>query len=213
VADQGRTVLFVSHNMAAIQTLCEQCLLLDSGMLTKRGMSKDVISFYLHKGVENIRLKESLEDKGKSIHNEVRPIEVAIIKKDNSLTDIYVSEEFYVEFTLEILKEIRNFHLCFDFYNENSNLIFRTTSWDTFGLDGVRYKPGKYKFSCVIPSFFLNKGNYYININGQIPHNKYHFIFDNVLNFTIIDMGKDGHFKKKAGILYTSFPWTVSKLD
>jgi lipopolysaccharide transport system ATP-binding protein len=48
-ATQGRTVIFVSHQMAAIQNLCTRCMLLDSGRLLKNGRTQDVINAYLSK--------------------------------------------------------------------------------------------------------------------------------------------------------------------
>jgi lipopolysaccharide transport system ATP-binding protein len=47
VAKEGRTVLFVSHNMAAIETLCDQCALLQSGKLAKIGPTSEVVNEYL----------------------------------------------------------------------------------------------------------------------------------------------------------------------
>ena len=47
VAESGRTVLFVSHNMAAIQVLCSRALLFDNGCLAREGTSADVVSYYL----------------------------------------------------------------------------------------------------------------------------------------------------------------------
>src|SRR6185437_10517039 len=47
VAGQGRTVLFVSHNMAAVQTLCHRAVLLERGRVKQIGTSRDVITEYL----------------------------------------------------------------------------------------------------------------------------------------------------------------------
>jgi lipopolysaccharide transport system ATP-binding protein len=46
VAREGRTVLFVSHNMAAIRTLCSSAIVLDGGKITRRGNPKECIDFY-----------------------------------------------------------------------------------------------------------------------------------------------------------------------
>ena len=52
VAGEGRTVLFVSHNMAAIQNLCDSTMLLESGSITKSGETEEVISHYLTDNLE-----------------------------------------------------------------------------------------------------------------------------------------------------------------
>ncbi len=48
VASQGRTVLFVSHNMAALGNLCKNAVLLDKGRIVREGLSSDIIDFYLN---------------------------------------------------------------------------------------------------------------------------------------------------------------------
>src|SRR5207248_8872220 len=50
VSKSGRTILFVSHNMAAVRQLCERVILLDGGAIEKEGSSEQVISYYFHKG-------------------------------------------------------------------------------------------------------------------------------------------------------------------
>ncbi len=52
VAMEGRTVLFVSHNMAAVQTLCKTSVLISSGMITARGATDEVIHAYLAAGIQ-----------------------------------------------------------------------------------------------------------------------------------------------------------------
>ena len=47
VAKKGRTVLFVSHNMAAINTLCQTCIVIDKGQIIHRGEAGDAVRFYL----------------------------------------------------------------------------------------------------------------------------------------------------------------------
>jgi lipopolysaccharide transport system ATP-binding protein len=49
----GRTVLFVSHNMAAIQKLCTKCILLEDGKFVIQGKTEDVIQHYLERSNEN----------------------------------------------------------------------------------------------------------------------------------------------------------------
>ncbi|MCF6212484.1 MAG: ABC transporter ATP-binding protein [Flavobacteriaceae bacterium] len=50
---EGRTVLFVSHDMVAVQNLCSSCILLENGLLKKRGATNDVIKFYLTSDEKN----------------------------------------------------------------------------------------------------------------------------------------------------------------
>jgi lipopolysaccharide transport system ATP-binding protein len=54
VAKIGRTILFVSHNLAAIENLCKQCVMLDSGKLVKQGDTQQIVHFYLQQALNLI---------------------------------------------------------------------------------------------------------------------------------------------------------------
>lgn len=57
IAKKGRTVLFVSHNMAAVQQLCERSLLIDSGVILKDGNVDETVDYYLNKLCKNETIK------------------------------------------------------------------------------------------------------------------------------------------------------------
>ncbi|WP_340066114.1 ABC transporter ATP-binding protein [Ascidiimonas aurantiaca] len=59
----GRTVLFVSHNMAAVQSLCNRCILLKQGAIVANGETQDIISMYL-KGQSKTNLQNITERQG-----------------------------------------------------------------------------------------------------------------------------------------------------
>ncbi len=61
-AKKGRTVLFVSHNMGAIVTLTNQCLLLESGALSRQGSTRDVVAHYLARGDQAVKSFSDLAD-------------------------------------------------------------------------------------------------------------------------------------------------------
>ena len=61
VAQSGRTVLFVSHNMAAVQNLCTTAMVLMSGRVIYHGESRDAIAFYLNKSNRDSQIKEQRE--------------------------------------------------------------------------------------------------------------------------------------------------------
>ena len=58
VGQQGRTVLFVSHNMPAVTRLCKRTILLDQGSIIQDGLSHQVVSAYLNSGNDGSRAKK-----------------------------------------------------------------------------------------------------------------------------------------------------------
>jgi lipopolysaccharide transport system ATP-binding protein len=63
VAREGRTILFVSHNMAAIENLCTQCLLLQAGTVVENGPTEQVLARYLRKTMDSISETNNLSER------------------------------------------------------------------------------------------------------------------------------------------------------
>lgn len=99
VAKEGRTVLFVSHNMAAVQGLCQRCIFLQNGKLVYDDEVNKTIEFYLNSIKEtNIKpLKERMDRPGTG---KIRAIDVKIFNQDNVETNhIPMGEDFSVQVT------------------------------------------------------------------------------------------------------------------
>ena len=69
VASEGRTVIFVSHNMSVIQNLCNKCMLLDNGEVSTFGPTKDTISLYLNSNTLNTTFKREFNAMNPTITN------------------------------------------------------------------------------------------------------------------------------------------------
>jgi len=90
VAHEGRTVLFVSHNMAAIQKLCTQGILLDKGQIVEQGNIHQVIDAYIasrQAGFENGQSLSALPRPVKSFGEKVRFTRARILGKDGALRE------------------------------------------------------------------------------------------------------------------------------
>jgi lipopolysaccharide transport system ATP-binding protein len=136
VAKEGRTILFVSHNMGAIQQLCNGCIFLDQGKLRTKGLIKQVIEDYLHSS--SYGLEKDLVRRG---NRKIIFDDFLITDKDGvKRTDFFMGDTVWLNFSLVfkdkvkspvIAVEIRNsLNECFahlmnhddDFYISNSKL-------------------------------------------------------------------------------------------
>jgi len=149
----GRTILFVSHNMSAIEKLCNRCILLDSGNIIKEGRSKDVIDFYLN---DKSNLSSEIIPKNKN-GQLGQFTKITILNKENKPNArIPISEPFYIDIEYEIYQLVSNKYLFLYFFYQGELLLVSLES-DENGQP-KDYQPGKYKTRVTIPPFLFQLG-------------------------------------------------------
>lgn len=161
IAKEGRTVIFVSHNMSAVQRLCTRGILLDQGHVVKNSPISEAIHFYLRAG---------LEQQGERILNEgerapgfsdgsVRLEAIRVLDQfGNIKVEFDVKEAVTVEVEYSVLKRqhVLNVHLYFR--DEAGETIFVTMdNLDSPWQDGPP-PVGLYKARCEVPANLLNEG-------------------------------------------------------
>jgi len=148
-----RTILFVSHNMSAIEKLCNRCILLDSGNIIKEGRSKDVIDFYLN---DKSNLSSEIIPKNKN-GQLGQFTKITILNKENKPNArIPISEPFYIDIEYEIYQLVSNKYLFLYFFYQGELLLVSLES-DENGQP-KDYQPGKYKTRVTIPPFLFQLG-------------------------------------------------------
>jgi len=166
VAKGGRTILFVSHNMGAIQALCATSMLLSSGEIAYCGLTETAIQTYLQDNTRTrsqISLRERTDRQGSG---EVKITDVRFIdEKTSQEVDILLigmQVRIEVAYDKSTSKDIHDFDISIGFFNPLGELIFACRSsimGSVFTLDqsnGVLY--------CKIPKWPLKSGVYSYNI-------------------------------------------------
>lgn len=163
--EEGRTVIFVSHNMEAVQYLCNKSIILDKGFIKKIGKTKEIIDFYESDliNTDNPFIRTDYSNHNEAIINKISILdEKSIPNKQFKISD---SITIRVEFTVK--KPINNVVIAI-YVNQGEKMIIHSTEAD---LDGVlkKYTPGSYKKDIVIPKNTLNVGTYNVEISIQEP--------------------------------------------
>jgi lipopolysaccharide transport system ATP-binding protein len=178
----GRTILFVSHNMAAIRNLCEKTILLEDGKLKMFGDTEKVISSYLSeynlKAVTNylVNTNEDIQISKISIFNE----------KNQPQVKIPVSEDFFIKTEFEVFKPTDRAVFSIFFHADGDLLLLSSESDKNAKL--TDYAPGKYTTTIKVPKFLLNVGIYSFDALLHRPTEKI-FSEKKNLNFEIEDIG------------------------
>ncbi|MEK6325025.1 MAG: ABC transporter ATP-binding protein [Acidobacteriota bacterium] len=185
---QGRTVLFVSHNMPAITRLCPRTILLDEGRVLCDGPSQEVVSTYLGSGVGTTAARE-WPDPSKAPGNDiVRLCAVRVRTEDGRVCDaIDIRCPVGVEMEFEVLEEgqvlVPNFH----FINQEGICVFVVSEHNA----EWRHRPrpaGRYLSTAWLPGNFLSEGTLIVGAAvSTMDSVTVHFFEQDVVAFQVID--------------------------
>ena len=162
---EGRTVLFVSHDLKMIQKLCQKCIVLEKGSIAAVDeVSRAVGSYVKSQQHEN---KSYWPDPAEAPGNHVVRLESLQCVDDAGVpkTEFDVEEQLKFEISFHVLKAAQ---VAISIHLLNGVGSYIMTSMDEYvrGPWGKQapYKPGKYKASCTIPGNFLNEGQLTFNL-------------------------------------------------
>jgi lipopolysaccharide transport system ATP-binding protein len=202
---EGRTILFVSHNMAAVKSLCTKGIVLEHGLLTYSGLSEQAVSYYLKDGgsvTSNIYTFDKIFDtsifklNSISVKNINRKLEDTILENETItlLTDI--------DFKTEISRYSITYHL----YNELGEAMF--SIYDADSKSNIQL--GNNKLCFEIPPYFLQSGNYALSLFIVEDKRTAIFIEKDVFRFTVVDGGRDlgVYMGREPGYIRPQFRWS-----
>lgn len=220
---EGRTILFVSHNMQSVTQICPTCILLEKGEIRASGNSADVINEYIGSafvtGMESksasLAEYHGTNDDGDKF---ARLVKAAVKDSDGLIqSTLPIHKDFFIEVVYEILSAsslsfVPNFH----FYNVEGTLVFIATPPN--GLVD-KYEDGKYKVSCKVPRNLLNEGVFrvLVGLSSWDETLRIHFAATNALTLRIVDEFGDisyrnGYMHAIPGLIRAHFDWDVDKL-
>lgn len=157
VAQDGRTVLFVSHNMQVIQQLCHRALLVQGGRIAGDGLPAEIIEQYLENSFAN-PIPEPVNFKGM-----IRLKEMRLIQDGYEIGEfVDTHKPLRVIFRYDVLEPVRNLLFGFDIFSRDGVHIFRTYDLAAAGM-GER-PPGSYESVYELPGDSFNSGHYYLEL-------------------------------------------------
>jgi len=158
--NEGRTVLFVSHNMGAVKQLCQKGILLQNGQMIFSGSADATISRYLKNSSQN-GLIDNKSVMG-SIKDSVEFIDIAVNGVKEQEISFEPENKINISLKWKCISEIKKFRISFNIYKEGV-LLF--TLHDLASPQFT--ETGNYTSSVVIPAFTLRPGEYAIAIGGH----------------------------------------------
>jgi homopolymeric O-antigen transport system ATP-binding protein len=217
VAKQGRTVLFVSHNMSAILRLTEEAIILEKGRLILRGPTQQAVDYYLQSGFSQTGQRTWDLDEIPSESRPFRPIALRLCDRKGNVVDTIRSTEpvsIQVEYVLEA--PISGLRVGLYLLTTQGEYVF--TSFDTDHPDlyqqfGIR-QIGHYTSECTIPANFLNEGRYILGLNASSFRVKRYFQDEQALSFSVDVTGAPGMQwpEPRSGSIRPDLNWKINTI-
>jgi len=189
IRQQGRTVLFVSHDMAAITRLCKRVVLLENGKLTFDGEPREVVKRYLSSSLKTGALREWPNQPEAPGDKVVRLRRVRVRAEDgDTIAVVDIQKPFGIEVTYDVLDEGHALVPVIEFYNEEGTELFSTH--DTSANWRRQPRPrGTYTSTVRIPGNLLAEGSLvgHVSIMSHFPITVLHAQERNAIAFQVVD--------------------------
>ena len=217
VASQGRTVLFVSHNMAAVQALCKQVICLQRGRIVERGAPDSVVRNYLGQASSVCSTEAVWNDAAEAPGNDrVRLHRLRVRPLEGSPCDpITIKTPFALEFEYWNLEPGARLNLSLHLYNERGMTVFNTFPVRELVWHGRPFPTGLFYSACYVPGDLLNDGVHRVLLLVVKDQGTVVFSLDDALVFNVLDaVERRGQWHGKwEGAVRPDLEWKTEYLD
>lgn len=224
VSQEGRTVLFVSHNMASVARLCNRSILLEKGKLVMEGATQNVIEKYigLRKEIGGEVVWENLDEAPGDSSVKLR--KVAVLSSNQKPSSILeASDDFYVEMTYQNFVEGAKLMPCIRLVNNEGVVVLTVANLPSVCLkpDSWYDRPGPkglFKCVCKIPGNLLREGYYFVNVVvgnlAGVLDSYAHVYEEQVASFEIVDKRSihKEHNNVLVGVVQPRLDWKTEYL-
>lgn len=214
VTTHGRTILFVSHNMSAINSLCGRCLLLDEGRIEAIGDPGSITTRYLSHNSSGLVGEKDLSSSPVSPDGAGRFLHLRWTNTSGRVIDhVQLTQAFNLEVDFEIVERGYKPQPVALVYNSSGEIAFMTFP----GEGDHPTQPGRYRATLHFPANLFNEDTYYVSFwfCTWLPH-KVHFVLENAISIQVLD---DLESPTRApshatvmGIVRPKLPWDIHPL-
>jgi lipopolysaccharide transport system ATP-binding protein len=219
VASGGRTVLFVSHNMAAVSRLCSRGILLSHGGVTADGPVSKVVAAYIGGTLGEAPASIDFERQAKAPGNEdVRLLAARLVSDGLRGIELDIRRPLTIEVEFEVLRDRYPLHPNLHLYNAEGQCVFITS--DAYQPENQQPRsPGRYRSRVAIPGNFLSEGMCSLDVAVSTMDPLIVHIWERgLLTFHVVDPGEGGSVRgnyagEYPGAVRPMLPWTTERLD
>ncbi len=202
---EGRTILFVSHNMAAVKALCEKGIVLENGKSIYSGPILESVSHYQNTG-ETTAIFEHIGEMNQAPGNkDIRLLKFEVLPLTGA--SITISSGFLFRLSFFNIKENINLDITFELRSLDDITIFHNGTFISTKKDSIR---GIYTVEGTIPAYLLNSGIYKFNLIFGEDQRYALLLKEDFLQFEIENEMKGSNATQLPGFLNYTIPYNIS---
>jgi lipopolysaccharide transport system ATP-binding protein len=215
VAHEGRTVLFVSHNMSAILRLTEETIVLDQGRIVLRAPTPEAVDYYMTSEMARSGEREWDSD-FTGDKNPFNPLALRVMDQQGRISDrVFSTEPITIEFEYQLSEKVTGLRVGLYLYTSRGEPVFTTFDTD----DPHRYEQltqreaGNFVSRCQVPANLLNGGTFVLGVNASSFQIRSYFTEEHALTFSVDPAGSPGsHWAEtRRGPVRPALEWEVAE--
>jgi lipopolysaccharide transport system ATP-binding protein len=207
---EGRTVLFVSHNMTAVQSLCRHALMLERGNLLTDGPVTTVVARYLQEAqgpTEEKHWKDPTSAPGNDL---IRIKRVRVLPDDDSEDGLLTMQTpLRIEAEYWVIKPNTLTHITYHLLNDQGITVL------TSGCRAAMREPGIYRSACQVPANLLNSGGYFLKLLIVENENQVTYENDSIASFNVLDTAERDYacMGREPGVVQPPLRWNTEEIS
>ncbi|MEI9919946.1 MAG: hypothetical protein WDO14_14290 [Bacteroidota bacterium] len=203
--NEGRTVIFVSHNMDSIRAITKTAFVLEKGRQTYSGESSDVVRKYF----EELANKE-LKGKWNNEHNFDQSLRFISVEFIAGKVRFGLSEDIDIDLRYELIEDVQNSGVALNVTTPDKTIVFGSLDSDGDYSRYVMKRKGVYNSHIRIPAHILHEGKYSIKLSWGIPQREVFRVHEDVLIFEVFpDLHDNPIFNRKSGAILPKLDWII----
>ncbi|HKY79472.1 MAG TPA: ABC transporter ATP-binding protein [Anaerolineales bacterium] len=218
VAEAGRTVLFVSHNMSAILRLTQESIVLEKGEMVYRAPTRQAVDYYMASGLSQTGERIWQADEVPADASPFRPLALRVRDTQGRVMDTVQSRQpLEIEIVYELEKPIQGLRVGVYLQTMRGETVL--TSFDTdepgqYEKYGTR-PAGRYTSRAAIPGNTLNEGQYVLGLNASSFRVRRYFQEERALAFSVDAMGAPGMQwpEPRQGFIRPQLDWRIEQVE
>lgn len=216
VAQQGRTVLFVSHNMAAAKSLCTRGLVLDAGRVVLTGDIQEAVDRYLGANIGGIAERVWTDSETAPGDERAKLRAARTLDATGRIAEqISLTEPMMLEVEYEVWDAETPLNLSVTVHSHDGILVFVTTNVTDEEHYAKPHRPGRYRSRVMIPGHFFNEGRYAFTVLLTERARKGLAVAHQAVAIDVVDLGESrgGYFGTWHGVVRPLLQWRTTTVE
>ena len=203
---EGRTILFVSHNMRAVQDLCHSAMLIDRGRIVFHGDVNQAVAQYLNNC-------HAADEWRPDVISETAPFQhLRVHVASEGGGEPQYDEDIVVTIDYRVRTELSPNWLALVLHNSEGAVLFTSIETDAAPAQNRRFPLGAYRAQAIVPKKLLSPGKYFLSVSEPYADGG-GTLRENVLSFIVGERGSPTLRSSRRGVISPTLRWTTTPLE